>query len=382
MMKLKIFSDPSFLPPGAQPVSILKPFWGGEATSKVDNPWQKSLDNFTKISHLVFDFTALEDADIIVLPFDWLHVTGNTWTAKRNEVAYNLGCEFIRKFKSIHKPIVIFFSSDRSHEDIPFNDVFVFRQSILASRKSPRDFVMTAMYEDLVSNYLGDKVIVREKKDRPVIGFAGFADLGSWKNSLKSLVHRANSLVSKDSFLPYEGHRLRNVALQNFYNSTLVESNFIIRNNMAFFGTSDPGEKLRLRLEYVNNIIESDYTFCCRGRGNFSIRLFETLCCGRIPIFLNTDCALPYDFKIDWKKYAVWVNEHELPNIVEKVLEFHENLSSQEFIDLQCKCRGLWEVWLSNEGFMANLHEHFNRDLNSIPNMQKLLDQHVISTFL
>jgi len=49
-----------------------------------------------------------------------------------------------------------------------------------------------------------------------------------------------------------------------------------------------------------------------------SYRLYEALCCGRIPVFIDTDCVLPYDFMIDWKKYFVWVDQSELPLIAEK----------------------------------------------------------------
>jgi len=74
----------------------------------------------------------------------------------------------------------------------------------------------------------------------------------------------------------------------------------------------------QMRLEFLQNMIGSDYVFCCRGAGNFSYRLYEALCCGRIPVFIDTDCVLPYDFMIDWKKYFVWVDQSELPLIAEK----------------------------------------------------------------
>ena len=98
----------------------------------------------------------------------------------------------------------------------------------------------------------------------------------------------------------------------------------------------------KARQEYVQNMIESDYILCARGAGNFSYRLYETLSCGRIPVFIDTDCVLPYNFAIEWKKYCVWVNEGELSHIAEKVAEFHSRLSPQEFLDLQSACRRLW----------------------------------------
>ena len=77
-------------------------------------------------------------------------------------------------------------------------------------------------------------------------------------------------------------------------------------------------------------------------------------------IFVNTDCVLPYDFAIDWKKYCVWVEESELSSIAEKVLDFHSKLSDREFVELQYECRNLWEKWLSPEGFFKNIYRHLN----------------------
>ncbi|HEY9707843.1 MAG TPA: hypothetical protein V6D48_06525 [Oculatellaceae cyanobacterium] len=70
---------------------------------------------------------------------------------------------------------------------------------------------------------------------------------------------------------------------------------------------------------------------------------------------------LSYDFEIDWKKYCVWLDERELPLIAEKIAEFPENLSPQEFVGLQHECRKVWEQRVAPEGFFANLHRHIPR---------------------
>ncbi len=112
-------------------------------------------------------------------------------------------------------------------------------------------------------------------------------------------------------------------------------------------------------VEFVNNIFNTDYTVCIRGGGNFSKRLYETLCCGRIPIFVDTDSVLPYDFAVDWKRYCVWIDRSEVPHIAEKVAGFHAGLSPNDFEDLQRECRKLWQDRLSRQGFFDHFHEHF-----------------------
>jgi hypothetical protein len=113
------------------------------------------------------------------------------------------------------------------------------------------------------------------------------------------------------------------------------------------------------RLEFIKNILDSDYTVCLRGGGNFSVRFYEALSLGRIPIFINTDCILPYDNILDYRRYCVWIEPDEIPYIAEKVVDFHNNLSNKDFRDLQVECRNLWVNWLSRQGFYRNFHRHF-----------------------
>ncbi len=78
-----------------------------------------------------------------------------------------------------------------------------------------------------------------------------------------------------------------------------------------------------VRQEYVHSMMESDYILCARGAGNFSRRLYEALSCGRIPVFVDTDCVLPYQSEINWKEYFVCGLR-----VGEKVAEFHGLLSA------------------------------------------------------
>lgn len=359
-MKLKIFTDYQYLPPGSFPVTILQPFWS-QNLEKAQIPWYNYIIDYTNISHSLFEITSLEKADFAILPFDWLYVRGSTWKPKINLAAMHLGVKFAQMVKQANKPLIIFFTNDSSHEPLPIKDAFVFRESLLGSRRLPHDFTLNAAHEDLVKHYLGDELPIRQKKKKPVVGFDGCANKVSQTVKLKELVYQTAMFAKGKSYhFPYRGHHIRNEALKYLSNSQEIETNFVIRDNMVFFNEANNIEqKLKFRLEYVQNMVESDYILCCRGRGNFSLRLYEILCCGRIPIFVNTDCVLPYDFTLDWKKYCVWVDIKDLPQIAQKVVEFHNNLSPQEFVDLQYGCRQLWQKWLSTEGFLANFWQHF-----------------------
>jgi hypothetical protein len=113
------------------------------------------------------------------------------------------------------------------------------------------------------------------------------------------------------------------------------------------------------RLELVNNIRDTNYTVCMRGGGNFSVRLYETLCLGRIPVFVDTDCILPYDQVVDWKRYCVWIDSSEVSSISRKIIEFHNALSSEEFVARQQECHRFWQDWLSVDGYWNQFWHHF-----------------------
>ena len=146
--------------------------------------------------------------------------------------------------------------------------------------------------------------------------------------------------------------------LKVFLKSNSIRNQFIVRN--VFWGTqADETKRKKEKEEFIANIINSDYILCARGGGNFSFRFYETLSCGRIPLFINTDCVLPYDFEINYKNYCVWVEHSELFQADKILHNFHENISEENFLSLQRSCRRLWQDYLSTEGFFANFHKHF-----------------------
>src|SRR5690606_37188550 len=93
-----------------------------------------------------------------------------------------------------------------------------------------------------------------------------------------------------------------------------------------------------------------------RGGGNFSVRFYEALAMGRIPVFINTDSSLPFDDRIDWKKHVVWVDRKDWKRAGEKVADFHSRLSNEEFEILQVENRKLWEEKLGYGGFFKNFN--------------------------
>jgi len=183
------------------------------------------------------------------------------------------------------------------------------------------------------------------------------------QNLWRSAVNPTGAENRQES-MPLLGATIRARALRALADSSAVETNFIVRDRfhggaLLPNGGVDFDRMQMTRLEFVQNLVDSDFVLCARGAGNFSYRLYETLCCGRIPVFINTDCVLPYEFAIDWSNYCVWVDQDEMKWVADKIADFYSALSPQDFIDLQHNCRKLWEKWLSPQGFFANFFLHF-----------------------
>ncbi len=102
-----------------------------------------------------------------------------------------------------------------------------------------------------------------------------------------------------------------------------------------------------------------------RGIGNFSVRFYETLAVGRIPVLLDTDCLLPLDKIINWEKHCVILNESEYKSLGNMVVNFHNDLSNHEFIEIQKANRKLWEDYLTRHNFFKIIHDQFVTKLNS-----------------
>ena len=359
-MKTKIFFDDIFYSKDAPPATIIYPFLGTSLDQANGKVWettvtQPSLKNFISIANKLFELSAIEDSDFIVLPNDLSFLNDEVKLKAFKLIS-------LAKQKTINKPVVGFFSGDRSHLSLPLELDAVFRDSLYETIRKINDFAMPIWIDDLTKSYGDNKLVIREKKHKPSVGFCGYIAPNNLKTYSKALLYRSRQILphANRQIPPHHtGHVIRKLAIETLQRSLLVETNFVLRSQAGLIGNNVSQAKA-YRKVFVQNLQESDYIFCCRGSGNHSNRLYETLCYGRIPVFLNTDCVLPFDFDIDWKKYLVFVEEKDISRIDKIIYDFHSSLSPSDFVDFQMKCRNLWLERLSPEGFFTHFHRHFD----------------------
>ena len=209
--------------------------------------------------------------------------------------------------------------------------------------------------------YQKEEIDTRQKEILPVIGFCGHTDLSFLKRikeDVKFLRENFKRFFQNPFRSDYEplfpSAFERAKLLQYFEQSNKVKTNFIYRKHYRG-GAITKEQREQTTLEYYDNILTSDYVLCVRGAGNFSVRFYETLLMGRIPIFVNTDCLLPFEDKINWKEHVVWVEWKDRHNIAEIVANFHNKLTDKQFEDLQKSNRKLWKEELSVNAMLQNI---------------------------
>lgn len=353
-MMLNFFTERTYLPAGLPHITMLYPFWGKNPEPQGD-PNAGRFDRLADNGRQFLSLTSLKDADVAILPFGWEH---RAFSKEGIVLAEQLG----QHAQAAGKPMALFFSSD-SMKTLPNPHWLVFRTSLFRSRKSPNEFAMPAWSEDFVDRYLQGEGPVRRKRGKPVVGFCGFAP--SRPMMLKRVALAARDYWrSRTTGADTRGRYVRAAAVRVLAESSRVETNFVLRDQFlggALLPTGEPDWHVlaQSRKEYVENIRDSDYILCVRGAGNFSYRLYEALSCGRIPVFVDTDCLLPYHSAIAWKQHCVWVDHSELEQLPDKITQFHDALTDQQFIDLQRSCRDFWQTFLSPEGYFRNFYRHF-----------------------
>jgi hypothetical protein len=213
--------------------------------------------------------------------------------------------------------------------------------------------------------YQKENIIPTKKNEKPIVGFCGQAST-SLKIQLKSFAHitfeNSKRFIKKPFRRDYEPLFAPSIErakiLKILEKSKSINTNFILRNKYRA-GAKSIEQREKTTLEYYDNILQSDYIVCIRGAGNFSVRFYETLLMGKIPIFVNTNCLLPFEDKIIWKNHVVWLEWNERKNIANIVADFHANLSEEQFKQIQINNRKLWKETLSIKGML----EIINNDI-------------------
>ena len=298
----------------------------------------------------------IEDSDICLLPMAW------NYYLNTNQI--NKAKELIKKAQTGSKKILVSVMGDYFISLPNFDHIIGMYCSTYLSKSTDKTFPLPVIIQDPFSFLEIGAINLREFNEEPSVGFCGQSDPSiiissikmaklAWQN-IKFNLHLSQYYPGPIIPPTY----LRKKLLDIMDKTDKVDTEFIRRDRYQA-GESKKGNSFQqVRKEFYKNIENTDYTLCIRGTGNFSARIYETLALGRIPIFINTDCMLPFNDVIDWKKHVIWIEQREISEIATKIRNFHNGLTQDSFISLQIKNRKLWEEYFSFPGFIKNLTSH------------------------
>jgi hypothetical protein len=300
----------------------------------------------------------LADADVAALP--------GLWSAYGGEACRHQVVRWLDEADGVGVPVIVWVDGDRE-VDLDHRAAILFEHGPSRSRAG-RVHAWPVLIHDHLQVLYGGDLAPRVFGPSPVVGFCGQADATLAGRARlvagKLWGHVAHRTGRTDRLPPpLRSHlALRRKALAVLAAAPGVETDFVVRDRYraGLRDRADRADRTHLTArEFFTNVRETEYTVCVRGGGNFSTRLYETLCLGRIPIIVDTDLVLPWTARVAWDDIAVMVPASELEHLPDRLRAFHERFDADSFAAHQLRCRALWAERLSVPGFFAHFEEHF-----------------------
>lgn len=251
------------------------------------------------VKHIEVDTT--DDCDYVISA----QINIGEYNAKTIQNAINI-------YIKCKSKVIIFLVSDTSKKFRVPKNVLLFRTSLLKTRKKNNEFVLPYIFEPpLVYNQINKTVT-------PKIGFCG-----QTKNNIGK----------------------RKTCIKVFEKSGKFITNFIERSG---FWNGKPNDEI-LKTEFEENIYNNHFNIANRGRGNFSIRFYQILSAGRIPVLLDTNILLPFSNEINYNEHIVISKSSR--KLVLKTLNFYYSKTDIELRDVQSNNVQLYKNYFTLEGY-------------------------------
>lgn len=332
---------------------LLKPFIKNEGFT------DKERIRIYGLSEKDFSFTPdFRSADLAILTMSW-----NFYVKTGRQ---SLVLDFIESCKRQKKKVLVWISGDHGMKMKKFPHVYILRESGYRSGFSENEQGLPSFIRDpLIAYFHTNSPILLPYASKAQIGFCGQADSSRMKAikemgmiSYRNLSYYLNFTAEEPETILSSTY-LRSSVLKHLEKSEKVGTDFIFRKQYRA-GVTENKQNHPTTLEFYENLKNNPYNICVRGGGNFSVRFYETLAMGRIPIFIDTDSPLPFYDQIDWERHLVRVDVKDKSAVDQAVFNFHQKLDEETFIDLQKSNRKLWEEKFTLKGYFLNLLKQFN----------------------
>lgn len=321
-----------------------------KAFIKGDDFTDKQRKELYGVSEKDFEFTdSIENANVVILTMAW------NYYRETNQMSEAI--VLIKQAQCLNKKVWSINAGDFGVKLPCFENLVVFRQGGYVSKNQNGHVGHPSFIHDYIKKHqLKEQYLNFSFGPKPIVGFCGQANLSKWNALSEVLKQQVRNLKSCLGYSYSEPQQilstsyLRASILKTLETSPDIDTRFIKRKQYRA-GVTKNKERHNSTTEFYNNILESQYVLCVRGAGNFSVRFYETLMMGRIPLYVHTDGYLPLSDIVNWKEHVVWVGYKDRHHIAEILLNFHQQLDQDSLIGMFKKNRKLWEEKLTLLGF-------------------------------
>lgn len=210
---------------------------------------------------------------------------------------------FLIEYGKQPKKVIVFWITDNNDVfEVPPN-VYFFRTSLYRRWRNPTEDILPFVFEP----FEGQEFRSLARTTKPIIGFCGAA----WPS--------------------------RKPTLDKFRNDDRFKSLYVEHGHFSA-GT---------REMYQENIMNSHFTICDRGAGNFTMRFWHVLSLGRIPILVEDDMVWPFVHEIDWDNLCV--RAQDLLDLAEKTLTFYH---THDMENVQKRCLETYQIYFTQERYL------------------------------
>jgi len=339
-------------------IPLLYPFWGVVRKSHkayvydAMEKYQFSKDDFTLVEDIA-------DTDYVLVPHNYRKLM----MADPNKFA-----AIAEDARVAGKPLLVDASGDIEWP-VTVPNAVVLRLSQYRYAVAQNEITIPFLADDLLETYYGRQLQVRKKRNRPSVGFAGWAHFSfeqRIKTYIKELPITLASLIDRKRQAEHKGLYFRERALRALKGSVRIESHILERNSYSGHAVTMQGTFADTRREFVETLHDSDYALVVRGDANASVRFYEALSLGRIPLFVDTECVLPLEDNIPYREFCVFVNHTDIQCIGDILADFHAQIRTEKFEDMQRKARAAYDQFLRIDVFSKQLAEELREHIGKV----------------
>ena len=327
---ITFFVDPAWKLDGYSP--LLYPFWGNPL-DPARTPFHHALFERHTFDTNFYSITADPSAaDMVLMP------TPHT-LARR--VYPDLFDSCLAKAGELGLPLLVDGIGDVEYP-LPQPNVLVLRYGGYRFEKKKNEIHIPPYADDLLEIYCQSELQIKKKSHVPVVGFAGWGQLSlkqKMRSFAKELPDRLHGIFDSRFRAKKKGVFFRAEAIALLESSPLLKADILRRSSYSGHAETATGSAERIRREFVDNLLQSDYGLDIRGDANASTRLYEMLSLGCVPVIVDTERNFPFDDEVDYSSFALIVDFRDMHELPQRIAQFHAQISEEQFAHMQERAR-------------------------------------------